>query len=41
MAQTRTEQQAADRLSDLNFDNAMVAAANELPGLNEGFTPWN
>jgi hypothetical protein len=41
MAQTRAEQSAADRLSDLNFDNAMVAAANELPGLDEGFTPWN
>ncbi|MFL5815374.1 MAG: hypothetical protein ACJ763_17490, partial [Bdellovibrionia bacterium] len=41
MAQSRAEQSAADRLSDLNFDNAMTAAANELPGLSEGFTPWN
>jgi hypothetical protein len=39
--QKRDEQLAADRLSDLNHENAMMAAANELPGLNEGFTPWN
>lgn len=39
--QKRDEQLAADRLSALNHDNAMMAAANELPGLNEGFTPWN
>jgi len=41
MSQKRDEQAAADRLSALNRDNAMVAAANELPGLNEGFAPWN
>jgi hypothetical protein len=41
MTQKRDEQAAADRLSALNQENAAAAAANELPGLNEGFAPWN
>jgi hypothetical protein len=44
VTQKRDEQLAADRLSDLNQENAMTAAANELPGLqemSEGFSPWN
>jgi hypothetical protein len=46
MGAGRAEQEAADHLGGFNDKNAMTAAANELPGLedpmlSEGLSPWN